>query len=101
MFEFEEREYFTNTDKDGKDFMDSKVIGTCTHYCVKLASAFSVFRMQGRTLDTPFLVDLGWGFPESQDNDWGMQQAYVALSRSTSVENIFLKQRLTSKHLKG
>lgn len=100
MFEFEEREYFTNTNEEGENFIDQKIVGKCNHYPLKLASAFSVFRTQGRTLDTPFLVDLGWGFPVAQDNDWGKQLAYVALSRSTSIENIYLAHKLLPKHLK-
>ena len=100
MFEYEEREYTSSFDKEGNPVLNSKVIGTCLHYTVKVAACFSVFRMQGRTIDSPVLIDLGWGFPESQDNSWGMAQAYVALSRATSVDNIYLKQKLTHKHLK-
>ncbi|MCP3683188.1 MAG: AAA family ATPase [bacterium] len=100
MFEYEEREYTSSFDKEGKPLLTSKVIGTCMHYTVKVAACFSVFRMQGRTIDSPVLIDLGWGFPEDQDNSWGMAQAYVALSRATSVEHVYLKQKLTRKHLK-
>lgn len=101
MFEFEEREYFTDVNKEtGEDFLNQKIIGTCLHYCVKLASCLSCHRVQGKTLDTPYLLDLGWGFPQSQDNDWGYQLAYVTLSRATDVNNIYLAQRLTHKHLK-
>lgn len=100
LFEYEEREYFTDK-SDGQEFMNSKVVGTCVQLPIKMAAAFSIHRMQGRTLDTPFVVDLGkWGFNQSQDNPWGMALAYVALSRSTSVENIYLEEKLTPKHIK-
>ena len=100
MYEYEEREYESSFDKEGNPVLTSKVIGTCLHYTIKNAACFSVFRMQGRTIDSPVLIDLGWGFPESQENSWGMAQAYVALSRATSVDNIYLKQKLTHKHFK-
>lgn len=98
IFEFEEREYFTDYDDSGNDFMNSRVIGKCKHYCVKLCYAASVHRSQGKTLDTPYILDLGWGFP--YDGDWGAQLAYIAWSRSTKVENIFLDNKMTKKHIK-
>lgn len=101
MFDYENREYFTDTHKEsGEDFLNQRVIGNCIHYPIKQASCISVYRAQGRTLDTPYILDLGWGFNQSQDTDWGMQLAYVGLSRATKVENIFLAQPLTHKHLK-
>lgn len=101
LFEFEEREYFTDVNQEtGEDFLNQKVVGTCLHYCVKLASCISVHRCQGKTLDTPYLLDLGWGFPQSQDNDWGMQIPYVAWSRATKVENVYLSHPMTHKHIK-
>lgn len=101
MFKYEAREYFTDTDKEtGEDFMNQRVIGECYHYPIKLCSAISVYRCQGKTLDTPYLLDLGWGFNQRQDLDWGMQIAYVAWSRATKFENVYLAQPMTEKHIK-
>lgn len=100
-FEYEDKEYYTDTDAEtGEDFMASRVVGTCKQCPVKLAACYSVFRMQGKTVDSPVVIDLGWGFPSGQDNSWGMAQAYVALSRVRSIDNLYLKTRLTEKHLK-
>ncbi|MCP4986753.1 MAG: hypothetical protein GY928_12080, partial [Colwellia sp.] len=84
-----------------KKVLNKEVIGSAFQLAVKPAAAFSVFRMQGRTLDVPALVDLGdWGFPLSQDNEWGWGQCYTALSRFRKVEDIYLAQPLTRKHIK-
>lgn len=100
-FEYEDREYYTDTDSEtGEDFMASRTVGTCKQCPIKLAACFSVFRVQGKTIDSPVVIDLGWGFPESQDNPWGMAQAYTALSRVSNIENLYLKTRLNKKHLK-
>lgn len=100
LFDFEEREYFTAKDEYGNDILESKVIGTFTQVPIKLAACFSVYRMQGRTIDAPLLIDLGDGFPLGQYNPWGIAQAYTALSRATKIEHIYLKQPLNQSHLK-
>lgn len=101
MFEYENREYFTDTKEEtGEEFLNQRTIGTCLHYPLKLASAISVHRSQGKTLRTPYMLDLGMGFSPNQDHDWGMQLAYVGLSRASSVDNIYLSRPLTFKHIK-
>lgn len=101
-FDYEDKEYYTDTDPEtGEDYMASRVVGTCRQCPIKLAACFSVFRVQGKTIDSPVVIDLGRGFPESQDNTWGMAQAYTALSRVKKIENLYLKTRLTKKHLKA
>ena len=100
MFEFEQRESFLSTEKgeDGveKDILDSRIIGRAVCLPVKVAAAFSIHRMQGRTLDVPAVVDISYkGFDlTDEDNDWGVNSAYVALSRFTSVNLIHLKYPL-------
>lgn len=101
MFKYEAREYYTDTNKEtGEDFMNQRVIGECHHYSIKLASAISVHRCQGKTLDVPYLLDLGWGFNPRQDIDWGMQLAYVGWSRATKFENVYLASPMNHKHIK-
>jgi hypothetical protein len=101
MFEFDEREYYTDTDPEtGLDFMNQRRIGTCLHYCIKLASAISVHRTQGKTFDSPYLLDLGIGFDQSQSNDWGKQLAYVSWSRTTKLEHVYLAQPMRKPHIK-
>ncbi len=100
-FEYEEKEYFTDHNEEGEAFMNSKSIGKCLQAPCKPASCFSVYRMQGKSVDSPMVIDLGWGFPESQNNPWGFAQAYVAISRATDINHVYFKQRLTKKHLKA
>ena len=94
-FKYENREYLA-----GSDEMEQRVIGKCLQFPLKLAHALSVHRVQGKTLSTPYILDLGWGFPESQNMDWGKQLAYVGISRATGINNIYLSQPLTAKHIK-
>lgn len=107
MFEFEQRESFLSTEKgeDGveKAILDSKVIGRAVCLPVKVAAAFSIHRMQGRTLDVPAVVDISYkGFDMTdEDNDWGVNSAYVALSRFTSIDLIHLKYPLQHTGIKS
>ena len=106
MFEFEQRESFLDKEtlEDGtvKDILNNKVVGTAMCCPVKVAAAFSVHRVQGRSIDVPTVVDLGYyGFDMDEDNDWGINMAYVALSRFRNPDNIILKYPLIHNTLTG
>ena len=106
MFEFEQRESFLDKEtlEDGtvKDILNNKVVGTAMCCPVKVAAAFSVHRVQGRSIDVPTVVDLGYyGFDIDEDNDWGINMAYVALSRFRNPDNIILKYPLIHNTLTG
>lgn len=67
--------------------LETEVIGTFTQYPLRLAWAVTIHKSQGLTFDK-LIVDLGNGA-------FAHGQTYVALSRCTSYEGIFLKQRIS------
>lgn len=106
MFEFEQRESFLSQEKleDGtmRDILDNKVVGSAVCCPIKIAAAFSIHRVQGRSIDVPTVVDLGYyGFDMDEHNDWGVNMAYVALSRFRNPDNIILKYPLIHNTLTG
>ena len=107
MSEFEQRESFVSEQKNTstgevEPILDSKVVGRAQILAIKVASAFSVHRMQGRTLDVPALVDLGYyGFDMDEDVEWGINMAYVACSRFVRPEDMYLKYPIKHDTLKG
>jgi DNA-binding NarL/FixJ family response regulator len=62
-----------------------KVVGTFTHYPIKLAWAITVHKSQGLTFDKA-IIDIGSAFAAGQ--------AYVALSRLRSLNGLILTSRL-------
>lgn len=66
--------------------LETEVIGAFTQYPLRLAWAVTIHKSQGLTFDK-IIIDLG-------DGAFAHGQTYVALSRCTSLEGIFLKQRI-------
>lgn len=74
-------------DKEKKK-IKQEIVGTFKQYPLKLAWAITIHKSQGLTFER-VVVDFGSG-------TFASGQAYVALSRATSFEGLFLKQKLNS-----
>ena len=104
-FEFESKELYiadSYVDEDGevKHVMESRVKGSCIHIPLKQASALSVHRSQGATIATEFVIDLGSTFLYTNCGSFGEALSYVALSRATDINNVYLKAPMKKEHLK-
>ena len=64
------------------EHVDSSVVGSFTQYPIKLAWAVTIHKSQGKTFER-VLIDLGRGA-------FAHGQVYVALSRCTALEGVFL-----------
>jgi hypothetical protein len=67
-----------------------RVIGTFSHYPIKLAWAITVHKSQGLTFDKA-IIDIGSAFAPGQ--------VYVALSRLTSLEGLVLSSAINTNSL--
>lgn len=68
-----------------------KIVGTYTQYPLKLAWALTIHKSQGKTFDK-VIVDLGIGA-------FAPGQFYVAVSRCTTFDGLFLKQRVRASDI--
>jgi len=66
--------------------VESEIIGSFKQYPVKLAWSITIHKSQGKTFDN-IAIDLGRGA-------FASGQLYVALSRSRSLQGIFLKRKV-------
>ncbi len=73
------------------DRIEAEVVGSFTQYPLRLAWALTIHKAQGKTFDH-VLVDFGRG-------TFAHGQAYVALSRCTSLEGLVLRQRVERRHI--
>ena len=73
------------------DKIEPKTIGSFTQYPVRLAWAITIHKGQGKTYDQ-VIVDFGRG-------TFAHGQAYVALSRATSLEGLTLKRPLREEDI--
>jgi hypothetical protein len=69
-----------------KKKIEQEIVGTYKQYPLKLAWAITIHKSQGLTFDK-VVIDFGTG-------TFASGQAYVALSRVTSFEGLFLKQKI-------
>jgi hypothetical protein len=71
--------------------LQSEVVGRFKQYPLMLAWAVTIHKSQGKTFEK-VIIDIGKGTFTSG-------QAYVALSRCTTLEGIFLKKHIQKKHI--
>jgi ATP-dependent exoDNAse (exonuclease V) alpha subunit len=74
-----------------RDRIESEVIGSFTQYPLRLAWAVTIHKAQGKTFDQ-VVVDFGRG-------TFAPGQAYVALSRCTSMAGLVLRRPLAQRHI--
>lgn len=106
-FEFEEQEMYQESvtwNALGEEIpvMGTRTKGKCTQIPIKQASAMSVHKSQGATINTSFGIDLGWtGLYTHEDRkDFGNSLAYVALSRATDIDHVNLVTEIKPEHVK-
>lgn len=66
--------------------IEQEIVGTFKQYPLKLAWAITIHKSQGLTFDR-VVIDFG-------DGTFASGQAYVALSRATTFEGLFLKHKM-------
>ena len=74
-----------------RDRIESEVMGSFTQYPLRLAWAVTIHKAQGKTFDE-VVVDFGRG-------TFAPGQAYVALSRCTSMDGLVLRRPLEQRHV--
>ncbi len=74
-----------------KNALGYETIGSFTQYPLRLAWAITIHKSQGKTFEKA-IIDLGEG-------TFATGQAYVALSRCTSIEGMILKKPLERRHI--
>lgn len=80
---WENIKYLYNNEKKK---IEQEIIGTFKQFPLKLAWAITIHKSQGLTFDK-VVIDFGEG-------TFASGQAYVALSRATNFEGLFLKQKI-------
>ena len=76
---------------DSNQKIETEVIGTFKQFPIRLSWAITIHKSQGKTFER-ILIDLGKGA-------FAPGQTYVALSRCTTLEGIYLRQPLKPKDI--
>ena len=91
--EWKNQKYTVVTDKNGNKKLDLKTIGSFKQIPLKLAYAITIHKSQGKTFEYATL-----SIDDSEKINNG--QIYVALSRVTSIDGLYLKQPLNPLSVK-
>ena len=84
-------EMFHSTYNEHARAIETETVGTFTQYPLKLAWALTIHKSQGKTFDR-VVIDMG---PAA----FAGGQTYVALSRCTSFEGVYLKRPILKHHV--
>jgi len=87
-FRWEMFRFYFNEDTQ---MIESEGVGSFTQYPLKLAWAVTIHKSQGKTF-SKVIIDIGTG-------TFAHGQAYVALSRCTSLEGIILRKPIYKRHI--
>lgn len=71
--------------------LEEEVVSSFTQYPLRLAWALTIHKSQGQTLDS-VIIDMGWGA-------FATGQTYVALSRATNLDNLYLKREVKKEDI--
>jgi ATP-dependent exoDNAse (exonuclease V) alpha subunit len=85
-------EYVAAKDEDDRPIVEKKEVASVTRYPVKLGYAWTIHKSQGQTLEAA-VIDLGRGA-------FAHGMTYVALSRVTTAEGLFLAGPVKPRDLK-
>ncbi len=93
-YEWKSYEYLVDTEVDEMTMKERKVLvpeetGALIQFPIKLAYAITIHKSQSQTLDALNVLPYAWA----------PGQLYVALSRCTNAQNLYLQRKLTGREL--
>lgn len=104
---WENKETYVEKDvkqEDGtvRDVLKERLLGSFSNLPLVQASSFSISKSQGLTITTPFIIDPEdtWLYTSPKLEDFGTNFLYIALSRSSSIDNINLAKPIRPEHIK-
>lgn len=101
---FENKEYVVEEveldDGTKEECLVQKTVGRCNTLPIRLSAGISCHKSQGKTMTGKTIIDLGWGFKESEDNNFGVALTYVSTSRLTDINNMYLTRKMEPKHIR-
>lgn len=88
--------------EDGTDHVEyeTEERGRAFHVPICHAAAISVHKSQGATIPSAYVIDFGSTWAFENHADFGQALAYVAFSRATCINNVYLKTKIKKEHVK-
>ena len=106
VYQFTEEEPYVveETNEEGVvvEVVKKKVIGGANQYAIKLASAYSISRAQGKTFGCPVTIDVGDTglYTKKFFGDFGCGSLFVGISRCRRIEDLTLARPILPEHIK-